>query len=177
VRRSRTLAGHASHTQMRLLTQVPVPRMRFHRGGRSCTRCSRTPTITPTSIHSFAAALRMVPSARVPVAALRGEIAYGTCTALLMRILSLRDSLCPPRLVSAAAHVRPLRYLDLCLSTCALTQRLCLLVLFLSVFHLMSHGSLSVVSVLTLDAACLAVGLAGVLHYQAGMRKEAYASQ
>ena len=57
------------------------------------------------------------------------------------------------------ANVRPVSYLPLCLDACAITQRLCLLVLFLLVFYLMFHSIVPVEGVLMLDGLSIAGGM------------------
>jgi hypothetical protein len=64
------------------------------------------------------------------------------------------------------AHVRPLSYTSLVLSSFVLLERLCLLVLFLVIFFAVFNDLLSAEDLLKIDAAAMAVGMITVLALQ-----------
>lgn len=77
------------------------------------------------------------------------------------------------------AHVRPLSYSALCLSTCALTQRICLVALFLLLFFGLMNSHITIQMVLILDATAIIVGGAIIMAIQYNMtqNKQEWSSQ
>jgi phosphatidylinositol glycan class C protein len=70
------------------------------------------------------------------------------------------------------ANVRPLSYSSLCLASCTITQRICLVVLWLACFHSMQTHTVRVHTVLAVDAAALLIGLAAMAAMQAAESRQ-----
>ncbi len=69
------------------------------------------------------------------------------------------------------ANVVPLSYTSLCLGACTITQRLCLLALWVAAFHAMRTDTVAVQTMLALDGGALLLGMVAMVAVQAQDRK------